>query len=437
MKKVRESGQSSGRGVSAERLRLLSVSVCGACMLLGVPGASAQSSEGGVKGSSGSNLATGVRPGGGVRAAGGVRVGMRRSVIDHTRGRLTPGAKLPRIANRIPTQRGRPPRTYEERQESFRVIRRAAAAASGAAPVTVVEANQRVLDQFAVPGVGLYLQRGGFIGDVAVGPRVVAVPDDAPRTRTEYRGMLIDGRCVNVPVEVTIDYSAPPKVDQRVKRSGPKVNERSFIGPGRIVGDEGVIVSTGPMGGWSTSSYRSSAMQQTRVHTLHAPAVAEVDPILLAGLLPEGAGGKVPADSMTVLDRLLLGSPPSLKADALAEIDSASHPDQARAIAITVILSGSVREGMEALAAVYREHPYLASRPLEIDSPELQRSMRRAQSQVMSVANREDSFFAWTAAAAFVQHVGGQQAVMKRSIERGTRVGLFGELAETSFWKSL
>ncbi len=407
-------------------------------MLMGMPGASAQSEGGtnGATGTSGSNLATGVRPGGGVRAAGGVRVGMRRSVIDHTRGRLTPGAKLPRIANRIPTQRGRPPRTYEERQESFRVIRRAGAAASAAAPVTVVEANQRIWDQFAVPGVELYLQRGGFIGDVAVGPRVVAVPDDAPRTRTEYRGMLIDGRCVNVPVEVPIDYSAPPKVDQRVKRSGPKVNDRSFVGPGRILGDEGVVVSTGPMGGWSARTV-CGPLGCRPVFTQHAPAVAEVDPILLAGLLPEGASGKVPADAMTVLDRLLLGSPPSLKADALAEIDSASHPDQARAIAISVILSGSVREGMEALAAIYREHPYLASRPLGIDSPELQRSMRRAQSQVMSVANREDSFFAWTAAAAFVQHVGGQQAVLKRSIERGTRVGLFGELAETSSWKGL
>ncbi len=284
-------------------------------------------------------------------------------------------------------------------------------------------------------GFDYFVQRSSYLGGFRLPERLIAVPQDVVRSFTVYCCVCTPEGPVRVPHEVFTDFSAPADIRQRrwFGEGAPRYDPRAFVGPGAVVGEEGDVISTGRRGGWSQRSYNSGPLQQTTVYTLHAPAVEQVDPLLLVGLEREPAP-EPPADAM---ESLLRGIVPTVGPEDLKEVAGSDDPELIRATAIGAILSGHASQGLSALAQVYRENPGLASEPLAIGGPEVQRAMRRAQSRVMSAANREDTLFVWIGAAAFLQHVEGQNGVLKRSIERGTRVGLFGELAETSSWKGL
>ncbi len=193
---------------------------------------------------------------------------------------------------------------------------------------------------------------------------------------------------------------------------------RDFVGPGVVYGHEGRIISTGRYGhGYGYPTIRRGGY------------AASVDPMLTTR--PEPVEPEEPA---SVLDALLAGFVPTVGPVDLVGLDVEDEPDLARATAIAVILNGHTREGMLELAKIYQAKPELAARPLSLRGETVQRAMRRAVSSTMSVANREENPLMWVAATVIVQHVPGRGDVVERAVERGARVGLFGDLADPGSW---
>lgn len=215
-------------------------------------------------------------------------------------------------------------------------------------------------------------------------------------------------------------------IDRRFRRGSFVIRRgfygyRDYVGPGFVYGPEGRIISTG----WSGYAYGYPTIRR-------AGYAAPVDPMLTTR--PERIEPEEPQEPVSVLDAMLAGFVPQVGPMDLAGLDVEDEPDLARATAIAAILSGHTREGMLELAKIYQAKPELASRPLSLRGEAMQRSLRRAVSSAMSVANREEDPLMWVAAAVLVQHVPGRGDVVERAVRRGVRAGLFGRLSDPGIW---
>lgn len=196
---------------------------------------------------------------------------------------------------------------------------------------------------------------------------------------------------------------------------------RDYVGPGVVYGPEGRIISTG----WSGYAYGYPTIRR-------AGYAAPVDPMLTTR--PERVEPEEPQEPISVLDAMLAGFVPQVGPMDLVGLDVDDEPDLARATAIAAILNGHTREGMLELAKIYQAKPELAERPLNLRGEAMQRSLRRAVSSAMAVANREENPLMWVAATVIVQHVPGRGEVVERAVRRGVRAGLFGPLEDPENW---